>query len=73
MDIQTGTVRTDGFEMDYFRFGRGDRKLVVLPGLSVESVMIYAPSAAQAYRPLAEDFTVWVFDRRKTLPESGSA
>ena len=72
MDIQTGTVRTDGFEMDYFRFGRGDRKLVVLPGLSVESVMIYAPSAAQAYRPLAEDFTVWVFDRRKTLPESCS-
>jgi len=62
------TVETDGFSMDYFRFGRGDQTLVILPGLSVESVMKYADAVAEAYAPLTEDFTVYVFDRRKELP-----
>lgn len=56
--------------MDYFRFGQGGRVLVVLPGLSVDSVMKYAGAVADAYAPMARDFTVCVFDRRKELPPS---
>ena len=44
MMIQTGIVQTESFSMDYFRFGRGSRTMVILPGLSVQSVM----GAAQA-------------------------
>ncbi|MBR2698329.1 MAG: alpha/beta hydrolase [Clostridia bacterium] len=72
MDIQIETIKTKSFSMDYFRFGHGEKTLVILPGLSVQSVMGFADSVAQAYRPLTDDFTVYVFDRRKELPEACS-
>lgn len=68
MKIQIETVSTDGFTMDFFRFGQGAETLVILPGLSVDSVMNYADAVAEAYALLTDDFTVYVFDRRKELP-----
>jgi len=68
--IQIETVETDGFAMDYFRFGRGERTLVILPGLSVQSVMGSAEAVAEAYAPLTDEFTIYLFDRRKDLPET---
>lgn len=62
------TVKTDRFNMNFFRFGHGKRTLVVLPGLSVQSVMLSADAIENAYSLLANDFTVYVFDRRKELP-----
>lgn len=62
------TVKWDGAEMDYFRFGRGKEPLVIVPGLSVQSVMGSADSIAQAYDSLADDYTIYVLDRRKELP-----
>ncbi len=72
MGIPVETVRTDAFAMDYFRFGQGEDVLVILPGLSVQSVMGYADSVAEAYALLAEDYTLYVFDRRTDLPASYS-
>lgn len=69
MPVQIETVYTDGFSMDYFHFGHGKKTLVILPGLSVDSVMKYADAVAEAYRPLTDDFTIYLFDRRKELPE----
>ena len=69
MAIAIETVETGGFEMDFFRFGTGARPLVILPGLSVQSVCGFADAVAAAYAPLTEDFTVYVFDRRRELPE----
>ena len=66
MDIST--VKTDSFSMDYFCFGHGDRTLVILPGISVQSVMGAADAVAAAYQSLEDDFTIYVFDRRKDLP-----
>ena len=68
MDIRIETVHTDSFSMDYFRFGSGKRPLVILPGLSVQSVMGAATAVADAYGVFAEDYTVYVFDRRASLP-----
>ena len=70
--IPVETVRTGDYSMRYFRFGHGDRSLVILPGLSVQSVMSSADAVAGAYSLLAGDFTVTVFDRREELPESYS-
>ena len=33
------TVETESFAMDYCKFGSGDRALIILPGLSIQSVM----------------------------------
>ena len=68
MAMQIHTVETDSFSMDYFRFGQGDDVFVILPGLSVQSVMKYANAVADAYKLLSDDYTVYVFDRRKELP-----
>ena len=68
--MQISTVKTAAFSMDYCRFGSGPRTLVILPGLSVQSVMGAADAIAAAYQALTEDFTVYVFDRRRALPAS---
>ena len=67
-EAQIETVKTNGFTMDYVRFGQGERTLVILPGLSVESVTKSADAIAKAYAPLAEHFTIYMFDRRRELP-----
>ena len=66
--IRIETVRTDGFTMDYFKFGSGGKTLVIIPGLSVDSVMKYADAVAGAYGSMTDDFSIYLFDRRKDLP-----
>ena len=66
------TARTDSFTMDYFRFGNGEKVFVILPGLSIQSVMKSADIIAAAYDKIARGFTVYVFDRRNELPASYS-
>ena len=72
MKIPVETVETNDFSMDYFRFGKGKNVFVILPGLSVESVMKYADAVAQEYSLLTDDYTVYMFDRRKEVPETYS-
>lgn len=72
MGIVIETVKTETFLMNYFRFGQGEETFVILPGLSVQSVMGFAQSVADAYQLLAENYTVYVFDRRNELPGSYS-
>lgn len=62
-------VECQDFAMEFFRFGTGARTLVILPGLSVQSVMGSADAVAQAYDALAQDYTIYLFDRRETLPD----
>lgn len=62
-------VVTDRMEMNYFRFGSGEKIMVILPGLSVQSVMGSADAVAEAYSCFADDFTVYLFDRREDLPD----
>ena len=58
--------------MNYFRFGNGPEPLVILPGLSVQSVMGSAELIASEYKLMDKDFTVYVFDRRSNLPPTYS-
>ena len=72
MNARIETVKTSRFSMDFFRFGAGEKTLVILPGLSVQSVMGAADAIAQAYQSLTDRFTIYVFDRRSDLPETYS-
>ena len=62
------TVRTKEFSMDYIKFGHGPRNYVILPGLSVQSVMGAADAVIDAFSLAHEDFTLYLFDRRNELP-----
>ena len=50
-------VPADDLEMDFFRFGHGDRTMVILPGLSADSIINYAA--------MTDEFTVYVCDKLK--------
>ena len=67
--ININTVKTASFTMNYLKFGNGKKIFVILPGLSVQSVMGFADSVAEAYQIFADDYTVYLFDRRNELPE----
>ncbi len=68
MKIQIQTACADGAETDWFKFGSGSRTMVILPGLSLLSVCENADAVASAYSVFAEEYTVYLIDRRKKLP-----
>ena len=67
-NIKIETYVSDKLTMDYIKFGHGSNTLVILPGLSVQSVMLLADAVADAYDCMTNDFTIYLFDRRKNLP-----
>lgn len=70
MKVRVETVKTDRLVMDYCRFGSGGRSFVILPGISVQSVMPLADAIARQYKLLTDDYTMYVFDRRKDMPDT---
>ena len=64
------TVTIGEAEMDYLHFGNENgEKLVILPGLSLKSVMGSAEGIVSAYALLAKDYDVYLFDHIKAEPE----
>jgi pimeloyl-ACP methyl ester carboxylesterase len=61
-------IITNDIEMDYFTFGNGRKILVMLPGLSIQSVLSAADAVEDAYKAFCDEFTIYLFDRRKNLP-----
>lgn len=58
--------------MRYFRFGTGNRPFVILPGLSVHSIMGAEPLVREAYADYANAYTAYVFDREENIREGYS-
>ena len=71
LDAKNACLRLPDGEMDYIRFGSGARTLVMLPGVGdgLKTVRGMALPFALMYRALAKEFTVYVFSRRRELPE----
>lgn len=60
-------------QMDYLHFGNGEgRKLVILPGVALKSVMSSAEAIVSAYQTLAEDYDIYLFDHIRKEPEGYS-
>ena len=68
---KNSTLKIGDTEMDYIRFGTGERVLVMLPGLGdgLRSVKGTALPMAFAYHAFAGDFTAYAFSRKNPLPE----
>lgn len=55
--------------MEYLNFGKkGGERFVILPGLSLKSVMGSADAIVSAYSVIAEDYDVYLFDHIKEEP-----
>ena len=67
--IRNGTLTLKNGRMDYIRFGKGARVLVMLPGLGdgLRTVKGTALPMALLYRRFAKKYTVYAFSRREPL------
>lgn len=61
-------VKISGVEMNYCRFGQGDKTLVILPGISVLEVNSAAEAIEKQYEKLTKQYTIYLFDRRANVP-----
>ena len=71
---KNGSVVIDDTEMYYVSFGTGEKKLVVLPGLSdgLATVKGKALILSPPYRKFFRQFTVYLFSRKNEMPEGYS-
>ncbi|MBQ4243568.1 MAG: alpha/beta hydrolase [Clostridia bacterium] len=63
------TAKINDIEMDYAVFGNGEKPFVIIPGLSIKSVLLSESAVEHAYSRFKKDYTVYVIDRRKAVPE----
>ena len=69
-NAKNGSVTLGEASIDYIRFGKGERVLVMLPGLGdgLRTVKGTAVPMAAMYRMFTKDFTVYAFSRKEPLP-----
>ena len=72
--MKNGTVIIGNTDMYYVSFGKGERKLVVLPGLSdgLATVKGKALLLSAPYKKFFNDYTVYMFSRKNDMPEGYS-
>lgn len=61
------TFQNAHFEMEYCSFGNGPRPFVIIPGVSMKPVMLSAAAVMAGFQIFTEDWTVYVFDRKKNI------
>ncbi len=66
------TVSIGENSMDYVKFGNGSKVFVIIPGLSIHSVMGSAEAIKEAYNDFSEEYTVYLFDRAKNISDGYS-
>lgn len=47
----------------YMKFGSGEKTFVILPGLSIHSVLNSASAVREAYKAFGDEYTVYLFDK----------
>ena len=69
-----GSVSLKNAKMSYVSFGHGEKKLVIMPGLSdgLATVRGKALLLAPPYRRWLDRFTVYMFSRRDDIPDGFS-
>ena len=67
--VKIETLKTNRAAMKFFRFGSGNKKFIIIPGMSAKSLMGAADVIAAQYKIFARDYEIFVFDIRDELPE----
>lgn len=62
-------IALDGTVMKVIRFGQGKKNLVILSGVSLCGIGGLGDGVAQAYGIFAEEYTVYLLDRKMVLPQ----
>lgn len=67
MNYRKDTVKTDTFEMEYLTFGKKDKAFVILPGMSMKSVLLASDGIYEHYEEYTDRYTVYLFERKKNI------
>lgn len=68
-NVTINTLQINDLTIEYFRFGDpAGKPFVIIPGVAVRSVMESADFINVQYRALAEEYDIYVIDRRKDMP-----
>lgn len=64
-----GQLNIGNATMEYIRFGKGEKHLIMIPGLGdgLRNLKGMADIMAVMYRQFAKDYTVWMFARKRPL------
>ena len=64
------TLTIENIQMDYITFGNGTKPLLMIQGLNTRDINGAGTMLAMMYRIFAKEYKVYIFDRRKNLPEN---
>lgn len=59
-------------DMDYVSFGNGKKNLCILPGVALKRVLLSANSVKAQYKPLLNDFTIYLFECKNNISQGYS-
>lgn len=62
-------IKTNNLEMEFFKFGNGSKNMIIIPGVSSSSLMPLENAIKVQYKIFANDFKIYVFDRKKNMKE----
>lgn len=68
-NAKSHTLKIADTTMDYVSFGKGNKPLVLIPGLNAKDVKGAEIPLAYMYRIFAKEYKVYVFDRKAMIPE----
>ena len=68
-DLSVKTADAGERTMNYISFGKGEKSFIILPGISVHSVLGSGEAIAAAYSAFCDDYTIYVFDRANDMPQ----
>ena len=69
-----GIILIDNTETEYISFGKGDKNLIMIPGLGegLRSIKGLALPMAYLYRMFAKDYKVYFLSRKNVMPQGYS-
>lgn len=66
------SVKIHNSEIEYIRFWDWKKIFIIIPGLSLKSVLLSEEAIIASFSEFMDDFTVYLFDRIKDVPENYS-
>ena len=70
--MEIKSVNVNNSEIDYLKFWDGEKAFVVIPWLSLKSVLLNADFVISAFSKFTKKYTVYLFDRLKVIPDNYS-
>jgi pimeloyl-ACP methyl ester carboxylesterase len=67
--VKEGTINVNNIKMDYIRFGKGKKNLIMIQGLNTKGIKGSGIMLSFMYNIFTKDYTVYLFDRRKDVYE----